>query len=119
MKKIRIGTRDSELAMWQAVTVQKQLEYLGYETELVPVKSQGDLQLDQPIYELGITGVFTKTLDLAMINDQIDIAVHSLKDVPTALPKGMVQGAVLKRGLSHDVLVFKGNEDFEYQINNK
>ena len=112
MKKIRIGTRDSELAMWQAVTVQKQLEYLGYETELVPVKSQGDLQLDQPIYELGITGVFTKTLDLAMINDQIDIAVHSLKDVPTALPKGMVQGAVLKRGLSHDVLVFKGNEDF-------
>ncbi len=112
MKTIKIGTRDSELALWQAHTVKNQLEYLGYETELVPVKSDGDLNLKQPIYELGITGVFTKSLDIALINGDIDIAVHSMKDVPTKLPKGMVQGAVMKRGLTHDVLVFSGSEDF-------
>ena len=112
MKTIKIGTRDSELALWQAHTVQNQLEYLGYSTELVPVKSDGDLNLKQPIYELGITGVFTKSLDIALINGDIDIAVHSMKDVPTQLPKGMVQGAVMKRGLAHDVLVFSGSEDF-------
>jgi hydroxymethylbilane synthase len=112
MKIIKIGTRDSELALWQAHTVQNQLEYLGYSTELVPVKSDGDLNLKQPIYDLGITGVFTKSLDIALINGDIDIAVHSMKDVPTQLPKGMVQGAVMKRGLAHDVLVFSGSEDF-------
>jgi len=72
-KTIRIGTRDSKLALWQATTVQQQLEHLGYKTQLVPVKSQGDIILDKPLYELGITGVFTKTLDLAMLNGTIDI----------------------------------------------
>ncbi len=111
-KIIRIGTRDSELALWQAKTVQTQLEHLGHKTELVPVKSTGDLVLNKPIYELGITGVFTKTLDIAMLNEEIDIAVHSLKDVPTLLPKGIVQAAVLKRGNVRDCLVFKKNEEF-------
>ncbi|MGS2725612.1 hydroxymethylbilane synthase [Psychroserpens sp. BH13MA-6] len=111
-KTIRIGTRDSELALWQAQTVQQQLEHIGYKTELVPVKSTGDLVLDKPIYELGITGVFTKTLDIAMLNGDIDIAVHSLKDVPTLLPKGIVQAAVLKRGNVKDCLVYKTNEEF-------
>ena len=111
-KRIRIGTRDSELALWQAKTVQQQLEHLGHKTELVPVKSTGDIVLDKPIYELGITGVFTKTLDIAMLNEEIDIAVHSLKDVPTVLPKGIVQAAVLKRGNVRDCLVFKHNEEF-------
>ena len=109
---IRIGTRDSQLALWQAKTVQKQLEDLGYKTILVPVKSTGDIVLDKPLYELGITGIFTKTLDIAMLNGDIDIAVHSLKDVPTVLPKGIVQGAVLKRGNINDTLVFKNNEEF-------
>jgi len=111
-KIIRIGTRDSELALWQAKTVQEQLEHLGYKTILVPVKSTGDLILDKPIYKLGITGVFTRTLDIAMLNLDIDIAVHSLKDVPTILPKGIVQAAVLKRGNIRDTLVFKNNEEF-------
>jgi len=111
-KIIRIGTRDSELALWQAKTVQQQLEHLGHKTELVPVKSTGDLVLDKPLYELGITGVFTRTLDIAMLNGDIDIAVHSLKDVPTVLPKGIVQAAVLKRGNIKDTLVFKNNEEF-------
>ena len=111
-KIIRIGTRDSELALWQAKTVQQQLEHLGHKTKLVPVKSTGDLVLDKPLYELGITGVFTRTLDIAMLNGDIDIAVHSLKDVPTVLPKGIVQAAVLKRGNIKDTLVFKNNEEF-------
>ena len=111
-KIIRIGTRDSQLAMWQAKTVQSQLEHLGHKTVLVPIKSTGDLVLDKPLYELGITGIFTKTLDIAMLKGIIDIAVHSLKDVPTVLPKGIIQAAVLKRGNINDTLVFKTNEEF-------
>lgn len=106
-KTIRIGTRDSELALWQAKTVQKKLEHFGYKTELVPVKSTGDLVLDKPLYEMGITGIFTKTLDVAMLNGTVDIAVHSMKDVPTALPKGIVQTAVLERASSTDIVVTK------------
>ncbi|MBC7847500.1 MAG: hydroxymethylbilane synthase [Flavobacterium sp.] len=111
-KTIRIGTRDSELALWQAYTVQKKLNDLGYKTEIIAVKSQGDIILDKPLYELGITGIFTKTLDIAMLNGQVDIAVHSMKDVPTALPIGIVQAAVLERANTLDILVHKGNIDF-------
>ncbi|GEQ84783.1 hydroxymethylbilane synthase [Patiriisocius marinistellae] len=111
-KIIRIGTRDSELALWQANTVKSQLENLGYKTELVAVKSTGDLILDKPLYELGITGIFTKTLDIAMLNGTVDIAVHSMKDVPTALPKGIVQTAVLPRATSEDILVKKEKIDY-------
>lgn len=111
-KTIRIGTRDSELALWQANTVQKRLNDLGYKTEIIAVKSQGDIILDKPLYELGITGIFTKTLDIAMINGQVDIVVHSMKDVPTALPKGIIQAAVLERANIVDILVHKGNTDF-------
>ena len=111
-KLIRIGTRDSELALWQAKAVQQQLLHLGHRTILVPVKSTGDMRLDKPIYELGIVGVFTRILDEAMLNNEIDIAVHSLKDVPTLLPQGIVQAAVLKRGNVRDTLLFKDNEEF-------
>ena len=111
-KIIRIGTRDSEPALWQAHTVEKKLNDLGYKTQIIAVKSQGDLLLDKPLYELGITGIFTKTLDIAMINGQVDIAVHSMKDVPTALPIGIVQAAVLERANTLDILVHKGNLDF-------
>ncbi|MGY5845885.1 hydroxymethylbilane synthase [Salegentibacter sp. HM20] len=107
-KIIKIGTRDSELALWQAKTVKNALEKLGHKTQLVPVKSTGDLNLDQPLYEMGITGIFTKTLDVAMIKGEIDIAVHSMKDVPTALPKGIVEAAVLKRANPRDILIHKG-----------
>jgi hydroxymethylbilane synthase len=111
-KLIRIGTRDSELALWQAKTVEKQLNDLGYKTEIIAVKSEGDIVLDKPLYELGITGIFTKTLDVAMIQGKIDIAVHSMKDVPTLLPNGIVQGAVLERASAFDILVYKENLDF-------
>ena len=109
---IRIGTRDSELALWQAHTVEKKLNDLGYKTEIVAVKSTGDIILNKPLYELGITGIFTKTLDIAMINCQVDIAVHSMKDVPTALPEGIVQAAVLERANEKDLLLYKTNLDF-------
>jgi hydroxymethylbilane synthase len=108
-KIIRIGTRDSELALWQATTVQQKLEELGYDTILVPTKSMGDQVLDKPLYELGVTGIFTKTLDIALLKGDIDIAVHSMKDVPTQLPKGIVQAAVLERAKTHDILVHKGS----------
>ena len=64
------------------------------------------------MYELGITGIFTKTLDIALLEGKIDIVVHSMKDVPTALPQGIVQAAVLERGNTTDILVHKGNLDF-------
>ena len=111
-KVIKIGTRDSQLALWQAHTVEKKLNDLSYKTEIVAVKSTGDVILDIPLYEFGITGIFTKTLDIAMIKGEVDIAVHSLKDVPTSLPKGIVPTAVLKRANHEDILVHKGNLDF-------
>ncbi len=106
-KVIRIGTRDSTLALWQAQTLQNALNSKGYKNEIVPIKSQGDLNLVQPLYEMGLTGIFTKALDTALLNDKIDLAIHSMKDVPTLLPKGIQQAAVLKRGAVHDVLVQK------------
>ena len=109
---IKIGTRDSELALWQAKNVEKKLNDLEYKTEIVAVKSQGDIILDKPLYELGITGIFTKTLDIALLQHQIDIAVHSMKDVPTALPQNIVQAAVLERANTADILVHKGTLDF-------
>jgi len=111
-KIIRIGTRDSELALWQANKVQRMLNELGYETEIVSIKSTGDIILNKPIYELGITGVFTKNLDIALLNNTIDIAVHSMKDVPTVLPEGIIQAAVLKRANYSDIIVLKDTEEF-------
>ncbi|MDO6489927.1 MAG: hydroxymethylbilane synthase [Cellulophaga sp.] len=111
-KIIRIGTRDSELALYQANRVKSELEKLGHKAKIVAVKSTGDLELDKPLYELGITGIFTRTLDIAMLKGDVDIAVHSLKDVPTVLPKGIVQAAVLERGNVKDTLVYKNNEEF-------
>ncbi len=109
-KIIRIGTRNSELALWQAHLVQGQLEELGYQTEVVELSSVGDEILDIPLHQIGSMGVFTKTLDVAMLRGQIDIAVHSLKDVPTKLPETIVQAAVLERADVNDVVVFKGTE---------
>lgn len=105
MNKIRIGTRNSPLALWQAHEVESKLQGLGFETEIVPIVSSGDKNLDQPLYALGITGVFTKDLDIALLNKEIDIAVHSLKDVPTQLPENIQISAVLERDFPEDVLV--------------
>jgi hydroxymethylbilane synthase len=110
MKKIiRIGTRESQLAVWQATLVQDLLKKQGTASELVYIKSEGDIDLKTPLYEIGVQGIFTRSLDMALLNNRIDIAVHSLKDVPTQLPKGIAYCAVLKRGSYKDLLVYKGD----------
>lgn len=108
-KTIRIGTRESQLAVWQATLVQELLAKQNIAGELVYIKSEGDIDLKTPLYEIGVQGIFTRSLDMALLNDQIDIAVHSLKDVPTQLPRGIVNCAVLKRGSYKDLLVYKGD----------
>lgn len=105
MKSIKIGTRNSPLAMWQAEKVAAQLQAEGFTTEIIPVVSHGDKNLQEPLYALGITGVFTKDLDIALINKEVDVAVHSLKDVPTALPTGVILSAYLERDYPEDVLI--------------
>ncbi|GGB13632.1 hydroxymethylbilane synthase [Puia dinghuensis] len=109
---IRIGTRESALALWQATQVKDLLEREGFATTLVPIKSEGDIDLKTPLYEMGVQGVFTRSLDIALLNNKIDIAVHSMKDVPTQLPEGIEQAAVLKRGPVHDLLVYKQDTEF-------
>ena len=109
---VRIGTRESQLALWQATRVQNLLEKEGIPAILVPIKSEGDLDLKTPLYEMNIQGIFTRSLDIALLNGLIDIAVHSMKDVPTRLAEGTRQAAVLKRGPVHDLLVYKTDTDF-------
>ena len=87
-KNIRIGTRESQLAVWQAMQVKTLLSQYGFPAELVYIKSEGDIDLKTPLYEMGVQGIFTRSLDAALLNNKIDIAVHSMKDVPTQLPAG-------------------------------
>lgn len=109
-KVIRIGTRESQLAVWQATQVKDLLTKHGFTAELVYIKSEGDIDLKTPLYEMGVQGIFTRSLDIALLNDRIDIAVHSLKDVPTQLPNGIVTAAVLQRASYKDLLVYKGEK---------
>ena len=106
-KMIRIGTRESQLAVWQADLVKDLLAKHGYTAELVYIKSEGDTDLKTPLYEIGVQGIFTRALDIALLNGDIDIAVHSMKDVPTQMARGIVQAAVLPRASYKDILVPK------------
>ena len=106
MSRLRIGTRDSQLAVWQATLVQGLLRNINVDSELVYIKSEGDVDTVTPLYALGVQGIFTKTLDTALLNNRIDIAVHSMKDVPTQLATGIMQAAVLKRASYKDILVY-------------
>ena len=113
MKRIiRIGTRESQLAVWQATQVKDLLAQYNFTAGLVYIKSEGDIDLKTPLYEMGVQGIFTRSLDAALLNDRIDVAVHSMKDVPTQLPTGVMQAAVLRRGPVADLLVFKSNTSF-------
>ena len=107
MKPLRIGTRSSALALWQAHWVQNALLEIGLTSELVPIHSSGDTNLVQPLYEMGVVGVFTKELDQALLQNEVDLCVHSMKDVPTQLPAGIVAGFVPERGYAGDVFVFQ------------
>jgi hydroxymethylbilane synthase len=108
---IKIGTRESELAVWQATMVKEMLEAEGHAAELVYIRSEGDIDLKTPLYEMGVQGIFTRSLDIALLNNTIDIAVHSMKDVPTQLPEGIAQAAVIKRGNYKDLFVVNGSPE--------
>ena len=110
---IKVGTRESPLAVWQAKQVQDLLTAQHIQSELVYIKSEGDTDLITPLYALGVQGIFTKALDTALLNNRIDIAVHSMKDVPVQMAEGIVQAAVLKRGSYKDVFVYKDKSTLE------
>jgi len=114
---IKIGTRASELAMYQANLVSSILLKHNIKSEIIQIDSEGDINLKQPIYKLGFSGVFTKSLDTALINKKIDIAVHSLKDVPTDMAENIHNIAVLERADSKDILKYKGDTiDFDTKL---
>ncbi|HYC40002.1 MAG TPA: hydroxymethylbilane synthase [Chitinophagaceae bacterium] len=106
-KHIRIGTRESPLAKAQAHIAATGLEQAGYTSEMILVKSGGDIDLHTPLYEMGVQGIFTRELDVALLKGEIDIAVHSLKDIPVQPAMGIVIAAVLERESPLDVLVWK------------
>lgn len=115
MKKIRIGTRGSKLALYQAYRVKEELEakFSDQEFEIIIIKTKGDKILDVPLSKIGDKGLFTKELEYALFRDDIDMAVHSLKDLPTKFPKGTKLGAILNRGDFRDCLVSKDHKKLE------
>ena len=115
MKNIRIGTRDSQLAMWQAEWVQSQLTklYPHLNFELVSMKTKGDKILDVPLSKIGDKGLFTKELEQGLLNDELDMAVHSLKDMPTLLPPGLIISAFCEREEPRDVFLSKNGVSIE------
>ena len=106
-KTLRIATRKSALALWQANHVQSLLReaHPGIEIELVKIVTEGDRILDRPLAEIGGKGLFLKELERAMLDDEADLAVHSMKDVPTSMAEGLVLDAVLPRANPYDALV--------------
>lgn len=104
MSVVKIGTRGSQLALYQAHRVQDALARLGMPAQTVVIQTKGDRIQDRPLQSMG-TGIFTKALDDALLAGEVDLAVHSMKDVPTQLPAPMEAWAVLERGLPGDVLV--------------
>lgn len=114
-KSIRIGTRESQLATWQAEYVAEKLNEVGVKTELVFIKTEGDKVLDTPLPLMGGKGVFTKALDDAMLNNEVDIAVHSFKDIPTVQPEGLTVGAVMERADVRDILAAREGTSFMEQ----
>jgi hydroxymethylbilane synthase len=108
MSTVRIGTRGSTLALWQANHVKKLLESsVGAHAEIVTIKTTGDHDGETPVSEMGTKGVFIKELEEALLDQRIDLAVHSMKDVPTQLPDGLAISAILKRDEVRDCLVSK------------
>jgi len=110
---LRIGTRKSKLALWQANFVKEKLEALGCKVELVPITTTGDKITSAPLAKIGGKGLFVKEIEEALLRGEIDLAVHSLKDVPMALPKGLTLCAVTERENPYDVLISKDGKKLE------
>lgn len=115
MNVTRIGTRGSQLALWQANHVKDllQQQHPHLDIELVVIKTQGDRILDRPLSEIGGKGLFVKELEVAMLEDRIDLAVHSMKDLPAELPEGLEISTVLPRENPADVLVSKKGDSLD------
>ena len=105
MKTIRIGTRGSQLALWQANTVAALLRARGVTTEIVTIKTAGDRLQEAPLSEVGGKRLFVKEIEEALLDGDVDLAVHSAKDLPAALPEGLTIAAVLPREDPRDALV--------------
>jgi len=107
LREFRIGTRESRLALWQARWVAAELNELcpGIKTTLVKIKTKGDNILDTALSKIGDKGLFTKELEAALIKGDIDMAVHSMKDLPAKLPPGLFIAAICKREYPGDVLI--------------
>ncbi|HEY7193525.1 MAG TPA: hydroxymethylbilane synthase [Gemmatimonadales bacterium] len=102
---MKIGTRGSQLARWQAEWVQGRLSEHGVKAELVVIKTRGDAEVDRPLHEIEGKGFFTKEIEDALLEQRIDVAVHSLKDLPTALPPGLALAAIPARHDPREALV--------------
>ncbi|HYS61914.1 MAG TPA: hydroxymethylbilane synthase [Gemmatimonadales bacterium] len=102
---LKLGTRGSRLALWQAEWVKAALARAGVAAELVIIKTRGDAEVDRPLHELEGKGFFTKEIEEALRDGRIDVAVHSLKDLPTTLPTGLMLAAVPKRADPAEALV--------------
>lgn len=102
---LRLGTRGSRLALWQAEWVQGELARAGTPVEFVVIKTQGDAEVDRPLHRLEGTGFFTKAIEDALLDDRVDLAVHSLKDLPTKQPDGLVVTAIPRRHDPSEALV--------------
>ncbi|MCW5962853.1 MAG: hydroxymethylbilane synthase [Bryobacterales bacterium] len=105
METLRIGSRGSKLALWQAEWVKARLAEAGHLAEIVIIKTTGDRILDVPLARIGGKGLFTKEIEEALIDGRVDLAVHSLKDLPTTLPEGLIMAAMPQREDPRDVLV--------------
>jgi hydroxymethylbilane synthase len=104
---LTIGSRGSKLALWQANHTKSRLEQLGYECRLEIIKTTGDVRTDVSMKEVGNKGIFTKEIEEALLDGRIDVAVHSMKDMPTALPPGLHIAATPEREDVRDVLIGK------------
>ena len=114
MKRIRIGTRSSALALWQANWVRSSLgsAFPLYDFELIHIKTHGDRVSNVPLVRIGGEGIFVKQIEIALLNGEVDLAVHSMKDLPTTLPDGLTIGAIPERVNPADVLISKNGLDF-------
>ena len=112
-EKVVVGTRGSKLALAQTEKVVKKLKEAGYEVEIRIIKSAGDIMKDKPLYEFKGTGAFVRTLELALIDGEIDIAVHSYKDVPSVRVEGTTIAAVLERDSPCDVFIARDGSTLE------
>jgi len=102
---MKLGTRGSQLATWQAEWVRDRLAAQGMRAEIVIIKTRGDAEVDRPLHELEGKGFFTKEIEEALLDGRIDVAVHSLKDLPTTLPAGLALGAIPARHDPREALV--------------